>query len=105
MDTRSVAKAFIADSMASYGKHFQSVHSKITLTYLLTKANLPLYTPENGFQGALNAKAAPFLSFSQVFSALINKLPERAPTKIRLHVLSINPHYVHGHIDDPPTLN
>ena len=76
--------------MASYGKHFQSVHSKITLTYSLTKASLLLHTPEALFKALLNAKAAPFLGFSQVFSALINKLPERAPTKTRLRVLSIN---------------
>ena len=45
------------------------------LTYL---ANWPLFTPENGFQGAIKHQGGPFLGgpflgFAQVFSAVIVK--------------------------------
>ena len=50
-------------------------------------------TPENGFQGTIKRQGGPFLGFAQVFSAIKKKLPERAPTKTCLRVLSIIDRY------------
>ena len=67
------------------------VHSKITLTYSLTWQADHCTSQRMAFKALLNAKAQPFPSLAQVFSALIvrNKLPERASTKKQLRVLSI----------------
>ena len=65
-----------------------SVHRPV-LTYLV---NWQLYTPENGFQGAIERQGSPFLDSAQVFSAIIvrkKNMLEWAPTKTPLHVLSI----------------
>ena len=57
----------------------------ILLAYL---ANWPLYTPENGFQGAIKRQDGLFLA-SFLCAYCSKKLPERAPTKKQLRVLSI----------------
>ena len=62
---------YLAVQRAMVSVH-RPVHSEITLTYLLTwHWSWPLYTPKNGFQGAIKRQGSPFLSFAQVFSALI----------------------------------
>ena len=75
--------------MASYGKHFQSIHSKITLTYSLTWQTDCCIPWRMAFKALLKHQ----VGFAQVFSVLIvrkNKLPEWAPTKTWLCVLSID---------------
>ena len=60
--------------------------------WLTLLANQLLYTSENGFQGTIKHKGDLFLSFVQVFFDIFvwkKKIPERAPTKTCLRVLSI----------------
>ena len=67
------------------------VYSKITLTYSLTWQT-DHCTPRMAFKVLLNAKAArPFPRLCSSFLCVYcsKKLPERAPTKTQLHVLSI----------------
>ena len=67
------------------------IHSKITLTYSLTWQT-DRFTPQRmAFKALLNTKAALSWALLKVFSAAYysKKLPERAPTKKQLRVLSI----------------
>ena len=67
------------------------VHSKITLTYSLTWQADRCTSRRMAFKALLNAKARPFPSLCSSFLCTYcsKKLPERAPTKKQLRVLSI----------------
>ena len=67
------------------------VHSKITLTYSLTWRADRCTSRRMAFKALLNTKARPFPSLRSSFLCAYcsKKLPERAPTKKQLHVLSI----------------
>ena len=86
--------AILPGSTASYGKCFQSVHSKIMLTYVLTYLGKPdrCILQRMAFKGLLNAKVAfPRLCSSLLCPYLFEKkktLLEWAPTKTQLHALS-----------------
>ena len=77
--------------MESFSEHAQTRafenHTNL-LTYL---ANWLLFTSENHFQGVIKCQGSPFLGFTHVFfcSYCSKKLPEQAPTKTQLRVLSI----------------
>ena len=58
----------VRKAMVSVHKH---VHSKITLTYLLTWQADRCTSRRMAFKTLLNPKRGPFLDFAQVFSALI----------------------------------
>ena len=81
---------------------YKPVHLKITLTYSLTWQAERCTSQRMAFKAP---RRGPFLSF--ICAYCLKKLPEQAPTRKQLRVqycgLSIN--YVHGHIDDLPTLN
>ena len=66
-------------------------HSKITLTYSLTWKADRCTSRRMAFKALLNAKARPFpsLCLSFLCAYCSKKLPERAPTKKQLRVLSI----------------
>ena len=49
-------------------KVHRPIHSKITLTYSLTLANRPLYTPEDGFQWGINTTMGKYEHARQFFS-------------------------------------
>ena len=68
------------------------VHSKITLTYSLTWQADRCTSRRMAFKALLNARARPFPSLRSSFPVCAycsKKLPERAPTKTQLRVLSI----------------
>ena len=67
------------------------VHSKITLTYSLTWQADRCTSRRMAFKALFNAKARPFPSLCSSFLCAYcsKKLPERAPTKKQLCVLSI----------------
>ena len=73
---------------ASYDERTQT-HTFENFTCLLGKLTTVYIPRKIGFQGALKCQGG--IGFAQVFSALIvqKKLPERAPTIKRLHVLLI----------------
>ena len=75
-----------------YGKLVhRPLHSKIPLTSSLTwQTDHALFTPENGFQGAIKRQGFPRLCSSFLCTYCSKKkMPERAPTKTQLCVLSI----------------
>ena len=85
--------ATLPGSTESYSERTQACTFENHANLLTYMANWPLFTPENGFQGAIKHQGGPFLGFAQVFSAVIvqkkQKQPEWVPTKTQLRVLSI----------------
>ena len=81
---------YLAVRKATVSVH-KPVHSKITLTYSLTWQADRCTSQRMAFKALLNAKARPFPSLCSSFLCAYcsKKLPERAPTKKQLRVLSI----------------
>ena len=80
----------IPGSMESFSEHTQTRTFKNHANLLAYLANWPLFSLENGFQGAIKRQGSPFLGFAQVsLHLLFEKLPERAPNKTQLRVLSM----------------
>ena len=77
-----------------HSEHTQTCTFENHTNLLACLANWPQFTPENGSQRAmlLNAKVAPFLGFTQVFSALIvrENCQKQAPTKTQLCVYTVD---------------